>query len=123
LIHLLSTARVRIVIFTSHTMQIFQVLDLTSFGVLKKRGQYQLPCGDDAAARFIREVCRDFRLTMIDVNLWGISGYWDRIFFCRRGWTGFVQRENSGWELALQGALDDWLRAGGCVDSTPKFQV
>jgi hypothetical protein len=70
---LLSEARVRIVIFAPHTTQIFQALDLdlTLFGVLKRRGQYQFPFGDDArSARFIKKVSRDFRSTLTDINIW-----------------------------------------------------
>jgi hypothetical protein len=71
-IDLLSEARVRIVTFTPHTTQIFQALDLTLFGVLKRRGQYQLPFGDDAgSSRFIKKLYRDFRSTMTDINIWG----------------------------------------------------
>jgi hypothetical protein len=52
--------------------QILQVLDLTLFGVLKRRGQDQLPLQDDAgSARFIRKGCQDFRMTMIEPNIWG----------------------------------------------------
>jgi hypothetical protein len=61
-IDLLSEARVRIVTFAPHTTQIFQTLDLSLFGVLKRRGQYQLPFGDDAgSARFSKKRYRDFR--------------------------------------------------------------
>jgi hypothetical protein len=75
-IELLSTSRARVVVVTfapqPHTTQIFQVLDFTLFGVLKRRGQYQLPLEDDAAnARFIRKMYHDFRMTMIDPNIWG----------------------------------------------------
>jgi hypothetical protein len=73
-IDLLSNARVRIVPFAPHTPQIFQVLDLdlALFGVLKGRGQYQLPFGDDTgSARFIKEVHHDFRSTLTDINIWG----------------------------------------------------
>jgi hypothetical protein len=38
---LLSNVPVRIVTFVPHTTQIFQVLDLNLFGVLKRRVQYQ----------------------------------------------------------------------------------
>jgi hypothetical protein len=70
-IDLLSEARVRIVTFALHTTQIFQALDLSLFRVLKRRGQYQLPFGDDAgSARFIKKVYRDFRSTMTDFNIW-----------------------------------------------------
>jgi hypothetical protein len=55
-IDLPSEARVRIVTFAPHTTQIFQVLDLSLFGVLKRRGQDQLRFGDDArSARFIKK--------------------------------------------------------------------
>jgi hypothetical protein len=79
-IKLLSTAAVSVVVVTfapqSHTMHIFHVLDLTLFGVLKRRDQYQLPLEDDAgSARFIRKVYQDFRMTMtmtmIEPNIWG----------------------------------------------------
>jgi hypothetical protein len=75
-IELLSTACVRAVTFAPHTTQIFQVLDLTLFGVLERRGQYQLPVEDDGGStRFIRNVDHDhdFRMTMtrIDPDIWG----------------------------------------------------
>jgi hypothetical protein len=78
-IELLSTARVRVVVVTfapqPHTTQIFQVFDLTLFGVLKRHGQCQLPLEDEAgSARFIRKVYHDhdFRMTMTMVvpNIW-----------------------------------------------------
>jgi hypothetical protein len=74
-IELLSTARVHVVVVTfrprPHTMQIFQVLDLTLSGVLKRRGHSQLPLEDDAgSARFIRKVYHDFGITMIESNIW-----------------------------------------------------
>jgi hypothetical protein len=70
-IELLSTARVRVVTSAPHTTQIFQVLDLTLFGVLKRRDQYQLSLEDDAAStRFIRKAYHDFRMTMVEPNIW-----------------------------------------------------
>jgi hypothetical protein len=79
-IELLSTARVRVVVVTfapqPRTREIFQVLDLTLFGVLKRRGQYQLPFEDDpGSVRFINKMYhdQDFRMTMtmIKPNIWG----------------------------------------------------
>jgi hypothetical protein len=75
-IELLSAARVRVVVVTfipqPHTTQLFQVIDLTLFGVLKRRGQYELPLEDDAgSARFVRKVYHDSGMTMIEPNLWG----------------------------------------------------
>jgi hypothetical protein len=57
-----------------HTTQIFHVLDLTLFDVLKGRGQYQLPLQDDAGStRFIRKSYHDFwmTMTMVEPNIWG----------------------------------------------------
>jgi hypothetical protein len=72
MIELLSEARVEIVTFTPHTSQIFQALDLTLFGVLKRRGQYELSFGDDAgSARFIKKGYHDCQSTMTDINIWG----------------------------------------------------
>jgi hypothetical protein len=75
-IELLSIAHMRVVTFAAqpHTTQISEVLALTPFGVLKSRGQYQLPLQDDAGStRFIRKVYHDFRvtMTMIAPNSWG----------------------------------------------------
>jgi hypothetical protein len=70
-IDLLSNARVGIVTFAPHTTQIFQVLDLALFGVLKKRGQYQFPFRDvTESAHFIKKVYHDFRSTTTDINVW-----------------------------------------------------
>jgi hypothetical protein len=70
-IDLLSEARVRIVTFAPHITQIVQALDFTLFGGLKRRGQYQLPFGDDiGSAHFIKKVYRDFQSTMTDINIW-----------------------------------------------------
>jgi hypothetical protein len=48
-IRILTKASVRVITFAPHTTQIFQVLDLTLFGVLKRRPRYELPFGDDNA--------------------------------------------------------------------------
>ena len=69
---LLTEARVRVVTFAPHTTNIFQALDLTLFGVLKRHGQYQLPFNNEnRTADFIFKTYKDFRLTMIDTNIWG----------------------------------------------------
>jgi hypothetical protein len=72
------TAHLRVVTFASqpHTTQIFSVLDLTLFGVLKRRSKYQSPLEDDAGSvRFTKKMYHDhdFRMamTMIEPNIWG----------------------------------------------------
>jgi hypothetical protein len=73
-IELLSTARVGVVTFApqSHTTEIFQVLDLTLFGVLKRRSQYQLPLEDEAgSARLIRKMYHDFQMAITESKIWG----------------------------------------------------
>jgi hypothetical protein len=74
-IELLSTARVRVIVATftpqPQTTQIFQVLDLLLFGVLKRRGPYQLPFEDDFRTAWLtQEMYYDFRRTMIQPNIW-----------------------------------------------------
>jgi hypothetical protein len=70
-VQLLTHARVRIITFAPHTTHIFQVLDLALFGALKRRSQYQLSFDDEKRrARFIERPYHDFRLTMIDMNIW-----------------------------------------------------
>jgi hypothetical protein len=46
-IRILTEASVLVISFAPHTKQIFQVLDLTLFGVLKQRPRYELPVDDD----------------------------------------------------------------------------
>jgi hypothetical protein len=53
-IRLLTEARVRVITFAPHTTHIFQVFDLTLFGVLKRRPRYELPCEtDNSTVKFI----------------------------------------------------------------------
>jgi hypothetical protein len=49
LIPILTEARVHVIAFAPHTTQVFQVLDLTLFGVLKRRPRYELPFDDGNA--------------------------------------------------------------------------
>jgi hypothetical protein len=42
-IRILTDARARVITFAPHTTQVFQVLDLTLFGVLKRCPRYELP--------------------------------------------------------------------------------
>jgi hypothetical protein len=71
-IRILTEAGVRVITFAPHTTQIFMVLDLTLFGVLKQRPRYELPFDDDDAMdRFIMKVYHDFGETMIRPNIWG----------------------------------------------------
>jgi hypothetical protein len=48
-IRLLTDTTVRVTTFASQTTQIFQILDLTLFGVLKRRARYELPFQNDHA--------------------------------------------------------------------------
>jgi hypothetical protein len=68
-IRLLTEARVRVITFASHTTQIFQIIDLTIFGVLKRRTGYALPFEhDNATAKFIMRVYHDFGHTVTKPN-------------------------------------------------------
>jgi hypothetical protein len=71
-IHLLTEARVCVVTFTPHTIQIFQVLDVTLFDVLKRRTRYELSFEDEKERpKFIMKVYHDFKQTMVEFNIWG----------------------------------------------------
>jgi hypothetical protein len=71
-IRILTETNVRVITFASHTIQIFQVLDLTLFGVLKRRPRCELPFDDDnATVRFIMKGSHDFGQTMVRLNIWG----------------------------------------------------
>jgi hypothetical protein len=72
ILDLLREARVRVITWPPHTTQIFQELDISLFGVLKRKGQYKLPFNDDQnTATFLLKIYRTFKQTMIEVNIWG----------------------------------------------------
>jgi hypothetical protein len=63
-------ASMRVITCASHTTQIFQVLDLTLFEVLKRRPRYELSSDDDnATVRFIMKGNHDFGQTLIRHNI------------------------------------------------------
>jgi hypothetical protein len=47
-LRILTEARVRVITFAPHTTQVFQILDLTLFGVLKRCTRYELTFDDDS---------------------------------------------------------------------------
>jgi hypothetical protein len=71
IIGLLTEAQVRVITFAPHTTQIFQVLDVTLFGVLKRHLGSKLPFEDEKeTVGFIMKVCHDFKQTMVKLNIW-----------------------------------------------------
>jgi hypothetical protein len=63
--------RVCVITWAPQTTQIFQQLDVSSFGVLKRWVQCKLPFGDDqGTADFMFKVCRTFKQTMIEADIW-----------------------------------------------------
>jgi hypothetical protein len=71
-ISLLTEAGVRVITFAPHTTQVFQVLDLTLFGLLKRCPRYKLPFdNDNTTSTFIMKVYYDFGQTMVPPNIWG----------------------------------------------------
>jgi hypothetical protein len=72
IIGLLTPAGVRVITFAPHTTQTFQVLDVTLFGVLKRRLGYELPFEDEKeTVSFIMKVYHDFKQTMVEPNICG----------------------------------------------------
>jgi hypothetical protein len=72
IIGLLAKARVRVITFAPHTTKIFQVLDVTLFGALKRRLGYKFPFEDEKeTVKFIMKVYHDFKQTMVEPNTWG----------------------------------------------------
>jgi hypothetical protein len=70
-IRLLTEARVRVITFAPHTTQVFQVLDLALFRVLKRCSRYELPVGENTAiVKAITKVYHDFTQTMAWPNVW-----------------------------------------------------
>jgi hypothetical protein len=68
-IGILTETRVRGITFAPHAAQIFRLLDLILFGVLKHQPRYDFPFDDDTATvEFIMKVYRDFKKTMVEPN-------------------------------------------------------
>jgi hypothetical protein len=62
MIDFLAEACVRVMTFAPHITQIFQVLDVSLFGVLKRRPSDELPFGDEkATVKFITKRHQDFK--------------------------------------------------------------
>jgi hypothetical protein len=73
-ISLLTEEPMRVITFAPHTTQIFQVLDVTLFGVLKRRPRYELHFnGETETVIFIMKGYHDFKQTMVEPNIWGFS--------------------------------------------------
>jgi hypothetical protein len=69
-IRILTEARVRVIKCAPHTTQVFQVLDLTLFGVLKRWPRYELPFNDEnATVKVIMQVYHDFTQTTVSSNV------------------------------------------------------
>jgi hypothetical protein len=69
---LLRDAQVRVITWPPHTTQIFQELDLSLFGVLKRKTQYHWPFdNDDGTAAFLVKSYTVFKQTMVEPNIWG----------------------------------------------------
>jgi hypothetical protein len=69
---LLTSLRVRIIIFAPHTTHIFQVLDIVLFGAMKKHDTGLKDLDETlSAAAFLIRVYHDFKQTLIEVNIWG----------------------------------------------------
>jgi hypothetical protein len=72
IVGLLTEARVRVITFAPHTTRNVQVLDVTLFGVLKRRLRSKLPFeGEQETVKFILKVLRDFKQTMVESNRCG----------------------------------------------------
>jgi hypothetical protein len=72
IIAVLTEARVSVTTFAPHTTQIFQVLDVTLFGALKRRLGYKFRFEDEKeTVKCIMKVYHDFKQTMVDPNIYG----------------------------------------------------
>jgi hypothetical protein len=61
---------VKVITFPPHTTQVFQTLDLSLFGVLKRKLQYKLPLGnDDQVLGFIQRVFHSLRQAFVPDNI------------------------------------------------------
>jgi hypothetical protein len=72
IIRLLTEAGVRVITLAPYPTQLFQVLDVTLFGVLKRRLGYKLPFDDEKeTVKFIMKVYHNFKQIMVESNIRG----------------------------------------------------
>jgi hypothetical protein len=58
------------VLFAPHTTQVFQILDLTLFGVLNRCPRYELPLDENlATVKVVMQVYHDFTHTIVRPNV------------------------------------------------------
>jgi hypothetical protein len=63
---------VRVITFARHRTEIFRILDVTLFGVLKRRLGYKSPFEDEKeTGKVIMKAYHDFKQTMVEPNIWG----------------------------------------------------
>lgn len=69
-IRVLSEHQVKVITFPPHTTNIFQMLDLSLFGVLKRKMHYKLPLGDDdSVTEFLRKIFHILKQTVVEDNV------------------------------------------------------
>jgi hypothetical protein len=67
----LTNARLRTITFAPHTTYIFQMFDVVLFGALKKHPNGLKTFDEEQpAAAFLLKAYRDFKQTMIELNIW-----------------------------------------------------
>jgi hypothetical protein len=70
MLRFLTEVRIRVLAFAPHTTQIFNVLDLTLSGVLKRFFRHELPSGDGhATLTFKMQAYHDFGEMVVEPNV------------------------------------------------------
>jgi hypothetical protein len=69
-ISVLTEHRVKVITWPPHTTHIFQVLDLSLFGVFKRKMSYKLPFEDeDGTAGFLKRIFHNLKQTLVETNI------------------------------------------------------
>jgi hypothetical protein len=72
ILNLVRNASVRVITWPAHTTRIFRALNISLFGVLKRRTQHQLPFDEnDGITAFTLKTWYRFKQTVIEANTWG----------------------------------------------------
>jgi hypothetical protein len=101
---ILTEPMVRVITFAPHATQVFQILDLTLFGALKRCPRYELWFDDDnATVKVITKVYHDFTHTMSRPNIWRTFRALGFAFDTRREPSGLLfdeakLRERTGFQ-------------------------
>jgi hypothetical protein len=126
-ISLLSEARRRAILFASHTTQIFQIPDVTFFGVRKRRLGYKLPFEDEKET--VTLITKVYQRLQADnggaQHMGSFSGdwLWVWVWHWHRPILTFIERAKVEAKWRFRRVAVDWVPPGSTVESEAEAEA